>query len=199
MKTIVHLIRHAEVENPKNVWYGRLEGFHLSSRGRGQAEALADHLSTKPIVAVYTSPLERARQTADAIADRVGLVAKDEPDIIESETWLQGKFGDFRIFRNPLRLRYFINPLRPSWGEPYRKIAARMVGAIERMREAHAGGDVVAVSHMTPIVVARIWVEGKRIPAWASGVSCGRASVTSLEFDGAEHVATSYVDVGATV
>ncbi|HEX2179878.1 MAG TPA: histidine phosphatase family protein, partial [Actinomycetota bacterium] len=133
-QTLIHLVRHAEVENPDNIWYGRLEGFVLSERGLRQIVALADHLALKPIAAVYSSPLTRAVQTAEAIAASHGLPVKVIEEIIESEAKLQGLPGDRRLFRNPANLRYFVNPLRPSWGEPYRSIRERMGRAVAAMR-----------------------------------------------------------------
>ncbi|MGH2555214.1 MAG: histidine phosphatase family protein [Actinomycetota bacterium] len=199
MATLIHLVRHAEVHNPRNVWYGRLDGFHLSERGLRQAETLGEHFASQDLAAVYCSPLERAWQTAEAIAKPKGLDIVPEPDIIESETRLEGKYGDLRLFRNPLNLRFFINPYRPSWGESYTAIAERMLSAVERMRTKHEGEEVVAVSHMTPIAVARLRAEGGRRPAWRSRVRCARGSITTLEFDGERLVGTRYDDFASRV
>lgn len=198
-RTLIHLVRHAEVENPDNIWYGRLEGFVLSERGRRQAAALGDHFASRTLDAVYSSPLPRALQTATAIARPQGLDLKEEPDIIESETRLQGRYGDSRLFLNPLRIRYFLNPFRPSWGESFGGISERMLRGIERMRANHLGGDVVAVSHMTPILVARLRVEGRRIPPWMSGLPCERGSITTLEFVDGRHAATTHLDAVSKV
>lgn len=198
-KTLVHLVRHAEVENPNNIWYGHLEGWHLSERGLRQTQALADHFAGRPVEAVYSSPLTRALQTSEAIASRHGLEVVVEQGIIESVAHLQGLPGDRRLFRNPLNVRYFVNPYRPSWGEPYLSIRQRMIAGIERMRDAHRGGEVVAVSHMTPVIVARLAIEGNRRPPWRAKISCARASVTTLEFEGAGYKATSYEPVGSAV
>ena len=58
--TVVHLLRHGEVENPKGVIYGRIPGFGLSEDGRMMAKAAADYLAERDVVAIFTSPLERA-------------------------------------------------------------------------------------------------------------------------------------------
>ncbi len=199
MHTVVHLVRHAEVENPNNIWYGRLSGFVLSERGRRQAEELGRHFAERNIAAVYSSPLERAIETAGAIARPHNLKVIEEPDIIESETRLQGRPGDSRLFRNPLHVRHFINPFKPSWGESYASTGARMTEAIFRMREKHPGEEVVAVSHMTPIVVARMRIEKRRGPAWSAGIPCGKASVATFTFDGDRYLGNDYIDVGAKV
>lgn len=197
--TLIHLVRHAEVENPHAVWYGRLPGFVLSERGRRQAAALAEYFQDHDMVGVYSSPLERAMQTAEVIAEPKGLKVVTDEDLIESDTYLQGKPGSARVLRNPLNWRFFVNPFRPSWGESYSSIRARMLEAVERIRERHARGEAAVVSHMTPILVARMRLEGDRRPAWGAQPPCGKASVTSLEFDGDKFVRTQYVDVGRAV
>src|ERR1035438_6346131 len=80
--TIVHLLRHGQVENPSGVIYGRLPGYHLSAQGRLMASAAADFFSERPVVSLFCSPLERARETAQPVAERLGLdvVTDDPPD-----------------------------------------------------------------------------------------------------------------------
>ena len=201
VSTLIHLVRHAEVENPGNIWYGRLDGFVLSERGLRQTQALGAHFANHDIRAVYSSPLVRAVQTAEAIAypHVNSLSVEMDEDLIESETKLQGMPGDRRLFRNPMNLRHFLNPFRPSWGESYASIQERLERAIKRMRDAHGGGEVVAVSHMTPILVARLAFEGKPKPPWRASLPCARASVTTIKFDGERYVSTRYEPVGTTV
>lgn len=199
MRTLIHLVRHAEVENPKNLWYGRLEGFELSQRGLRQAEELGQYFKDSKLSAIYVSPLTRAQQTAAAIAAHHDLEIETREELIESETKLQGRPGDMRLFRNPLNARHFINPLRPSWGESYKSISERMVGAVREMIEKHRGEEVVAVSHMTPVLVARLRLEDDPRPPWRAGLPCARASVTTVEFDGDAYVSTRYEPVGTGV
>ena len=199
MRTLVHLVRHAEVHNPANVWYGRLEGFKLSERGLRQAKALAEYFADNDIAAVHCSPLTRAIQTATPIAERHGIEIEIDDGLIESETKLQGRPGDMRLFRNPLNARHFINPMRPSWGESYASTGARMAEVIEKLRRACAGREGIAVSHMTPVLVARLLVEGNPRPPWRAGLPCRRASVTTLEFENDSYVRTIYEPVGSSV
>ena len=199
MKTLVHLVRHAEVHNPENVWYGRLEGFRLSERGLRQAEALSQYFLGRDVAALYCSPLQRAQETARPIAAALNLEIQIEDALIESETKLQGRPGDMRLFRNPFNARHFINPFRPSWGESYASISDRIVGTIHRLREQHEGQEVIAISHMTPVLIGRLRVEGDPRPPWRAGLPCRRASVTTLIFDGAEYVSTDYEPVGSSI
>jgi broad specificity phosphatase PhoE len=199
MRTLVHLVRHAEVENPSNTWYGRLDGYVLSERGLRQAKALGEHFAARGLAGVYSSPLTRAIQTSEAIAQASGLEVELEPNLIETITHLEGGPADWRVFRKPRNLRYFVNPLRPSWGEPYPQVRRRMLAAIDRIRREHPGAESVAVSHMSPILIARLMIEGVRRPPWATGTACARASVTTLVFDGERYVETVYVEVGSSV
>jgi broad specificity phosphatase PhoE len=194
--TVIHLVRHAEVENPNNIWYGHLDGFPLSAKGRETAEALAEFFASHPLAAVYASPLARAQETARPIARSRGLDVGVCQDIIETQSYLQGEYADRRVFLNPRNLRYFVNPFRPSWGEPYRSVAARMVRAIEAMRAAYPGEEVVAVSHMTPIQIARLAVEGRPLRPWLRNVPCRRGSATTLEFGDDGYTRTVYQEVG---
>jgi broad specificity phosphatase PhoE len=199
MPTLVHLVRHAEVENPDNVWYGRLDGWLLSERGLRQATALGEYFKDQGIAGIYTSPLTRARQTSEAISMATGVGVDVEENLIEAVTHLQGGPADWRVFRNPRSYRFFLNPLKPSWGEPYQSVRRRMLAAIDRARHEHPGEASIAVSHMSPIVIARLMIEGNRRPPWATGTPCARASVTTLAFEGERYVGTSYVEVGSPI
>ena len=92
--TAVHLLRHGEVHNPERVLYGRLPGFHLSERGRAQALAsatwLADTFGDR-IVHLRSSPLERARETAAPLAERLGLEPVLDDRLVEADNHLQGR------------------------------------------------------------------------------------------------------------
>lgn len=198
-KTLVHLVRHAEVHNPNNIWYGRLEGFDLSERGFRQAEELAGYFGHHEIQAVYSSPLSRAMQTSSAIATMLGVEVQIDQDLIETGSRLEGKAGGWRVIRNPWNLRHFMNPMLPSWGEPYVDVRARMAAAIERIRRAHEGKEAIAVSHMTPILVARLFYGQNPRPPWRAGLPCERASVTTLEFEGDRCISTDYRPVGSHV
>ena len=199
MRTLVHLVRHAEVENPKNTWYGRLDGYVLSERGMRQAKALGEHFAGRELAGLYSSPLTRAIQTSEAIGEATGLEVEVEPNLIETITHLEGGPADWRVFRSPKNFRYFVNPLRPSWGEPYPQVRRRMLAAIDRIRREHPGAESVAVSHMSPILIARLMIEGTRRPPWATGTPCARASVTTLAFDDELYAGTEYVEVGSPI
>src|SRR5579859_5398645 len=88
--TIVHLLRHGEVENPQHILYGRLPGYHLSANGRVMALAAADYFSERPVVAVFSSPMERAMETAGPVAERLGLPIATDERLTEAANQFEG-------------------------------------------------------------------------------------------------------------
>ena len=92
--TVIHLIRHGEVHNPEKILYGRLPGFRLTARGMEQARAAGRLLGGKPLDAVYSSPLLRARQTArEILANRNALKLHISSLINEVCALYQGRPG----------------------------------------------------------------------------------------------------------
>lgn len=193
-QTIVHLLRHGEVHNPRGVLYGRMAGFRLSELGRRMAQQVADVVGDRDITHVVASPLERAQETAQPLADRreLGIVVDDR--IIESSNVFEGqKFGPgFKTLRKPSAWRHLWNPLRPSWGEPYLEIAERMMAAVHAARDAARGHEAVLVSHQLPIWTTRLHVEDRSFLHDPRKRQCTLCSLTSLHFDGDRLVKVSY-------
>jgi broad specificity phosphatase PhoE len=191
--TTIHLVRHGQVENPKGVIYGRLPGFSLSERGRKQAEAAARRLAERDIGAVWASPLERAQETALIIAEPHGLSVKTDDRLTESGTTLEGVtstvIGFLRSPRHWWKLR---NPWKPSWGESFADVRTRVLGAIRDAVDSSDGGEIVIVSHQTPVLVARLSLARRRLPPWLGLSSCETGSVSTLVLDGEEVVSASY-------
>jgi broad specificity phosphatase PhoE len=191
--TVVHLLRHGEVHNPDHVLYGRLPGYHLSANGRMMAAAAADYFDGRPVAAVFASPLERAQETAQPVAERLGLQITTDDRLIESGNVLEGKSVSLASLAvNPLNWKYLWNPFTPSWGEPYVQVVARVRLVIDRAREAARGKEAVCVSHQLPIWVSRLAAEDKRLWHNPNSRQCALGSVTSFTFDGDELTGVSY-------
>jgi broad specificity phosphatase PhoE len=191
--TVVHLLRHGEVHNPEHVLYGRLPGYHLSALGRQMAAAAADHFDGRAVTAVFASPLERAQETAQPVADRLSLPIITDDLLIESSNVLEGKSVSLASLAvNPLNWKYLWNPVTPSWGEPYAKVAARVWQVIGRAREQARGSEAVCVSHQLPIWVSRLSGEHKRLWHNPNTRQCALGSVTSFTFEGDELTGVSY-------
>ncbi len=193
---VVHLVRHGEVYNPRRVLYGRLPGFGLSQRGIEQAELAARFLAERDIAYIVSSPLERAQQTAQPLARKLGLPVAIDERLTEADNHLEGKqvAGGQGLFTDLSNWKYFRNPLRPSWGEPYLEIAHRVLGATKDARDAAEGHEAVCVSHQLPIWVTRRYVQGKRLFHDPRRRQCGLGSVTSFTFVGDVVVRVEYVE-----
>jgi broad specificity phosphatase PhoE len=184
-RTVVHLLRHGEVHNPRGILYGRLPGFGLSDVGVGQAGKVAAHLADRDVVHVVASPLLRAQQTAQSVAARHGLELVTDEGLIEATNVFEGarvSAGDG--LRDPRLWPKLRNPFRPSWGEPYQQIADRMLAATYRARDRAAGHEAVCVSHQLPIYTLRRHLAGQRLWHHPRRRQCALASLTSLVFDG---------------
>jgi len=198
----VHLLRHGEVHNPEGVLYGRLPGYRLSELGERQAKAAAEWFADRDIGYLVSSPLERARQTAEPLAAATGVPVAVDERLIEAANHLQGRAvaGGKGLFRDPSNWKYFRNPVRPSWGEPYAEIAARMLAATAAARDrVRDGGEAVCISHQLPIVCTRRSAEGLHLYHDPRRRQCSLASVTSLTFDGETVVKVDYAEPAAAL
>lgn len=197
--TTVHLLRHGEVFNPEGVLYGRLPGFHLSERGQAMAQRVADVIGDRDITHVVSSPLERAQETAAPLAGARGLEPELDPRVIESTSVFEGhQFGGKNnALRKPSSWRHLWNPFRPSWGEPYSEISARMLAAMDDAREAAMGHEAVVVSHQLPIWTVRRNVEKKSMLHDPRRRQCTICSLTSFHFKGEKLVGVSYSEPAA--
>ncbi len=200
---VVHLLRHGHVYNPDKILYGRLPGFHLSEAGRRMAQAVADDLLARnvDIRRVVASPLQRAQETAGPIAEAFGLSIDTEPRIIEAGNDFAG--GPLpsgpKDLLNLKSLWMMRNPLRPSWGEPYKEQTARMWAALRDAAAATPEGETIMVSHQLPIWVARSTFEHRSLIHDPRKRECGLASLTSFTFEGTEPVGMEYREPAAHI
>jgi broad specificity phosphatase PhoE len=199
--TVVHLLRHGEVHNPGKILYGRLPGFRLADGGEAMADTAARWFAGRDVTHLVSSPLQRAQQTAAPIAEALSLPVEIDDRLIEAGNAFEGLKvgvgdGALRMPRHWWKLR---NPFRPSWGEPYVEIAARMLAAVEAARDAARGHEAVLVSHQLPIWTVRMHLEGRRYVHDPRRRQCALASVTSVAYDGDRFLGISYAEpAGAT-
>jgi broad specificity phosphatase PhoE len=200
-RTVVHLLRHGEVHNPAGVLYGRLPDYHLSDLGRQMAQTVADRLKADghDIVYLVASPLERAQETAEPVAEAFDLPVHTDERLIEADNQFEGLTfgvgdGSLRQPKHWWRLR---NPLRPSWGEPYREIAARMHAAVDDARSKAEGHEALLVSHQLPVWIARLAAENRRFPHDPRRRECTLASLTSFRFTGDHLTGVTYFEPAA--
>ena len=201
MQSVVHLVRHGQVHNPDGILYGRLPGYGLSEIGRAMAQRLGEHFADVPLTHLRCSPLQRAQETMAPIAARhPELDVVTDERVIEAANYFEGtNFGRFNeklfIPKNLWQLR---NPLKPSWGEPYPSIVARVRAAMsDAARAAGDDGQAVVVMHELPIWISRLAAEGRSLVHDPRKRQCRLASVTSFTLIDDRIVAVDYAEPAA--
>ena len=198
-RTIVHLVRHGEVDNPAGLLYGRLPDYHLSELGKEMAERVSEHFRGRDVVHLRCSPLERAQETAAPLAEALDLPVVIDPRVIEAANYFEGLRLSFRggALRHPKNWLYFRNPIKPSWGEAYSEILARMILAMRDAANAALGHEAVIVTHQLPIWIARSNAEGRRMAHDPRKRLCTLGSVTSFTYIDAHVTSVSYAEPAA--
>jgi broad specificity phosphatase PhoE len=197
--TVVHLLRHGEVDNPEGILYGRMPDFHLSGLGLQMAERVAKTLAGRDITHLVSSPLERAQETAGPSAEALGLGIVTDARVIEASNAFEGQrfgVGDGSL-RRPSAWKHLYNPFRPSWGEPYKDIVVRMLAGMHDARESAAGHEALVVSHQLPIWIVRSFIEGRRLFHDPRRRDCSLASLTTFTYTGYRVTTVSYSEPAA--
>jgi broad specificity phosphatase PhoE len=146
---LLYLVRHAMCDGVGFVLNGRAPGVRLNAEGREQATALAERLRDEPLRAIYCSPVERARETAEAIAAPHQLTPCIEPglDEIDFGEWTGRTIGDLQQLPRWRAFNERRSVTSVPGGELMLDVQARVVAAIDLLRERHPRDRVVAVSH----------------------------------------------------
>ncbi len=180
---MLHLIRHGEVENPQHVVYSRLPGYGLSQLGREQAAAAGQYLIRRPIVAIWSSPLERALETAHLIAAKFQLPVRIHPDLTEwkmADSWAGIVWEDLPEARPGQLERYLETPWDLDFGsESLDELATRISDVAKELHEVYRDGDVVMVSHQDPVQAGRLRLTGRALTE-LSAEKPGHATVLSF-------------------
>jgi broad specificity phosphatase PhoE len=196
---LVRLVRHGEVHNPAGVLYGRLPEFHLSERGREMAKLAAESLAGHDVRRVIASPLTRTRESAQPWLDLFHRELEIDERLIEPTNVFEGVNIRRAVRSNPLLARHFRNPWKPSWGEAFATIAARMMAAIGDAHASVDGGEVVLVSHQAPIWMVARTVQGKPLATDPRTRRCALSSITTLAFRDGAFVEVDYQEPAAAL
>lgn len=161
---MIYLVRHGETAaNRARLALGHADP-PLTEVGEQQVGALARRLAGTGAVRVVASPLQRARQTAEAIAAALGVEVESEPRLVEMDygEWDEKSFGD--LPKDALA-RWRRDPsFAPPGGESLAAVAARVAPWCAELID---GPPVIAVSHVSPIKAAAIWaMDGDPLLAW---------------------------------
>lgn len=178
------LVRHGETPTTGRVLPGRAAGLHLSDEGRRQAVALATRLARLPkVAAVYASPLERTRETAQPIARARGLALRVERGLLECDVgeWAGGRLDELSRRPEWRIVQRYPSGFRFPGGESFVDMQARMVATLARLVAAHPDETVVAVSHADPIKAAVAHSLGAHLDHFQR-IVIAPASVTAIAY-----------------
>jgi probable phosphomutase (TIGR03848 family) len=177
------LIRHAlHVFGGERI-AGRTPGIHLSPDGERQAEGLVERLAGVPLAAIYSSPVERALQTARAVAEPRGLAVERRDDVSEIDygAWTGAALDDLRGTALWRQWNTFRSGQSAPGGESMIGVQARVVSALMLLRERHGDECVAVVSHGDVIRAAVAHCLGAPLDLLFR-IEIGTASVTVVEF-----------------
>lgn len=154
--TLLLLVRHGVTPTTGKVLPGRAPGLHLSDAGRAQADRVAERLGGLRVDAVYSSPLERAWETAEPTAARAGLGVKHDDGLLECDfgDWTGAALADVSALPEWRTVQHSPSTFRFPNGESFTEMQERVVGAIGSLCSVHRGGVVVCFSHADPIKAA---------------------------------------------
>ena len=196
--TRVFLIRHADVENPRRLLYGHLDGFQLSGLGRAQAIAVGDRLRDANVKRIVHSPLARAHETADLINSRLAqpAILEADPELREADfsRYLQGiPYWQIPV-RRPL---WFVHKAKRGLlpgDEAIDALGGRVLEVMKRLAREHPGETMAIVSHADPLQAAWILLDGRahnERELYRKAVD--RAGVLQVDLEGDQPVAWEYV------
>jgi probable phosphomutase (TIGR03848 family) len=182
--TVVLLVRHGLTPTTGVKLPGRARGLHLSDEGRRQAEAAADRIAKiSKIVAIYSSPLERARETAGVIAKARNMAVRIERGLLEIDIgrWTGLAIKDAAARPEWKAIQQHPSGFRFEGGESFTEMQARVTGAILRIVARHSGRIIVAVSHADPIKAAVAHAIGTPLDLFQR-IMIGTASISALAY-----------------
>jgi probable phosphoglycerate mutase len=186
-------VRHGHTNSTGSVLPGRTPGLELSDTGTAQAQRAAELIADGSTVdAVYSSPLERARQTAAPIAAATGGRVKVDRGLLECD------FGDWTgeplaaLMKKPewATIQRTPSSFRFPGGESFVEMQVRIVSAIDRLRAAHPGGTIVCVSHADPIKAAIAHAIGTHLDLFQR-IVISPASISVLAYQGGSPIVLS--------
>jgi probable phosphoglycerate mutase len=143
------LIRHAQTDIAGTALAGWMGGVHLNEEGRAQADELARQLKGVRLAAIYSSPLERARETAGPLAAQLGLEIRVLKELGELDygDWTERRFDGLAGDAQWHRFNAMRSLARIPGGEMMIAAQARMAAALEQLRLAHGDDAVAVISH----------------------------------------------------
>ena len=159
-------MRHGQTPTTGKLLPGRAPGLHLAEAGQQQAQRAAERIAALANVdAIYSSPLERARETAAPIAAARSLKVRIDKGLLECDfgEWTGAELKALMKLPEWSTVQRAPSTFTFPGGESFTAMQNRIVGAIDRLRAAHPGGTIVCVSHADPIKAAVAHAMGTHI------------------------------------
>lgn len=181
--TTLLLIRHGQTD-AVGAWMAGYEAVPLNDAGRAQAERLVARLAGARVDAIYSSPLDRTRQTAEPLATARGLPVLDLPELAEFRMgeWDGRRFADLDATDERWRRFNHLRSLtRAPGGELMVEVQARIAAGLVRAVEAHPGGRIAVFSHADPIRAAVLYFAGMPIDFF-NRLDVAPASISAIAF-----------------
>lgn len=182
MNTVIYLVRHAEVDNPHNIEYMRLPGFGLSDWGRSQAEQLREFFESMGIDKIYSSPLDRTKETAK-------IIASGKIRVEYSNNFIEANFRKWEGIRRSKRPKseidgYYRDPVKYSaiLGESLVDIQKRVLEKLFVVIEQNKGKKIIVVTHASPLIVAMLYFMRRPLSDF-SKITVNYAGVATITFD----------------
>ncbi len=185
--TLVLLVRHGQTSTTGTVLPGRAKGLHLADKGRSQADAAAARIGAlEKVHAVYSSPLERTRETAAPIGRAVGQKVRIAKGLLECDfgTWTGKKLSALRKKPEWSTVQNRPSVFRFPEGESFAEMQLRIWNQLADLVAVHPGETVVAVSHADPIKAAVAMASGVHLDLFQRTV-ISPCSITPLLFSAA--------------
>jgi probable phosphoglycerate mutase len=182
--TVFHLVRHGEhVWRGRGIIAGRSAGVGLSAAGRAQMAAVGERLAGEEAVALYASPLQRTRESAEILAARLALPVQCRDDLIELDfgEWTGLTFDEVRRDGRWEAWRTCRSLAAMPGGESMRQAQRRAVDALAELHSIHRRGAVVVVSHGDVIRAALLFALGMPLDLYAR-IEIDLASISTIEF-----------------
>jgi probable phosphoglycerate mutase len=181
---VFHLLRHGEHGLLGRVLAGRMPGVGMTERGRAEIAVQAERLAGDKIAAIYASPLQRTRETAEIVAERLGLPIGFRDDLIELDfgEWTGATFDSIRA-----------DPRWQAWstqrslatipgGESMRAVQQRVVATVVELNERHPHETVLLVSHGDVIRSALVFLLGMPLDFY-NRIEIGQGSISTVRID----------------
>lgn len=182
--TRILLIRHGINDYVKeHRLAGWTPGVYLNAEGQAQAAALAERLGRAALAALYSSPLERARETAAPLAARLGLPVQILDALGETRCgdWTGQAVEELRKTELWLQVQFYPGGFRYPGGESTLEVQTRMVAALDMLCAAHPGQTIAVFSHADPIKLAVAFYSGTPLDLYQR-LTVAPASISELEF-----------------